>query len=141
VKQLQVITRKLADSLIRQRLPILIAFVVATLLLGLSATRLHVDARFEKSIPRNHAFMKAFLKFEPTFGGANTVVVALVNKQGDIFNRPFLERLKGVTDDVFFIEGVKRESVTSLWTPRVRYVEVTEEGFAGGSVIRSGLHR
>ena len=139
MKHLKAMTEHLADILIRVRVPILVAFVLDTVLLGLSATRLHVDARFDKSIPRNHEFMKAFLHYEPTFGGANTVVVALVSKEGDIFNRAFLDRLKAVTDDVFFIDGVKRESITSLWTPRVRYVEVTEQGFAGGSVIRSGF--
>ena len=138
-RRLDAFTAWLADVLIRWRLPILLGFVLATVALGWSATRLQADARFEKTIPRHHAFMQAFLHYEPTFGGANTVVVALVSKQGDIFNRAFLDRLKAVTDDVFFIDGVKRESVTSLWTPRVRYVEITEQGFTGGSVIRSGF--
>lgn len=137
--RLNAFVRHLANGLIRWRVPILLAFVLATVALGWSATHLRADARFEKTIPRQHAFMQAFLHYEPTFGGANTVVVALVSKQGDIFNRAFLERLKAVTDDVFFIDGVKRESVTSLWTPRVRFVEITEQGFAGGSVIRSGF--
>ncbi len=139
MSRLNIVTHRLADALIRWRAAVLAAMAMLTLVLGYSALHLHVDARFEKSIPQQHPFMQNFLHYEPVFGGANTVLVALVNKQGDIFDARFLERLKAATDDVFFIDGVRRESVTSLWTPRVRYVEITEQGFAGGSVIRSGF--
>lgn len=137
--RLQTATHRLADALIRWRIPILAVMAALTVALGVSASHLRSDARFEKSIPQQHPFMRDFLRYENVFGGANTVLVALVNKQGDIFEARFLERLKAATDDVFFIDGVRRESVMSLWTPRVRYVEITEQGFAGGSVIRSGF--
>lgn len=50
--------------------------------------------------------------------------------EGDIYNREFLETLNKVTDDVFFINGVSRASVTSLFTANVRYIEITEDGFS-----------
>ena len=40
-----------------------------------------------------------------------------------------------MTDAVFFLPGVDRPTVTSLFTPNVRFIEVVEEGFAGGNVI------
>jgi uncharacterized protein len=36
---------------------------------------------------------------------------------------------------VFFIPGVDRASVRSIFTPNVRFVEIVEDGFAGGNVI------
>ncbi|MGV8604583.1 RND family transporter, partial [Pseudomonas aeruginosa] len=36
---------------------------------------------------------------------------------------------------VFYITGVDRSGLKSLWSPSVRWNEVTEEGFAGGEVI------
>ena len=36
---------------------------------------------------------------------------------------------------MFFISGVSRPSVTSLFTPNVRYIEVTEEGYVGDLVV------
>jgi hypothetical protein len=33
------------------------------------------------------------------------------------------------------LPGVERASVTSLFTPNVRFIEVVEDGFAGGNVI------
>jgi predicted RND superfamily exporter protein len=69
------------------------------------------------------------------FGGANRVAIALVQKDGDIYNKEFMAKLKGLTDDVFLLNGVDRPSVKSLFTPNTRFIEVIEEGFAGGNVI------
>lgn len=129
----------LADILFSARKPLLLLFAAVTLVLGLSATRLAVDASFTKTIPMHHPYMRTLLDHEAAFGGANMIVIALMQQQGDIFNKPFLDALHGVTDDLFFIDGIKRETVTSLWTPNVRYVEVTEQGFAGGNLIKSGF--
>jgi uncharacterized protein len=43
--------------------------------------------------------------------------------------------LSEVTDDVFFIPGVDRTRVMSLFTPNVRFTEVVEDGISGGNVI------
>jgi hypothetical protein len=58
-----------------------------------------------------------------------------VQKDGDIYNKEFMGKLKGLTDDVFLLNGVDRPSVKSLFTPNTRFIEVIEEGFAGGNVI------
>lgn len=114
-------------------------FVLLTLLLGASATRLKVDAGFEKMIPLEHEYMRVFMEYRNTFGGANRVLVALRQHEGEIYNKAFFETLKAVTDEVFFIPGVDRATVTSLFTPNVRFIEVVEEGFAGGNVIPAGF--
>lgn len=40
-----------------------------------------------------------------------------------------------MTDEVFFIPGVDRAQVQSLFTPNVRFTEVVEDGISGGNVI------
>ncbi len=55
--------------------------------------------------------------------------------EGDIYNPQFLGTLRKVTDDVFFINGVSRASVTSLFTANVRYIEITEDGIFGDVVV------
>ncbi len=114
-------------------------FVLITIVLGASATRLQVDAGFEKMIPLQHEYMQTFVEYRDTFGGANRILVALRQQEGDIYNRAFFESLRAVTDEVFFIPGVDRATVTSLFTPNVRFIEVVEEGFAGGNVIPAGF--
>ncbi len=125
----------MALLLFRRRRFFLALFVLLTALLGLSASRLQVDAGFEKMIPLEHEYMQTFMAYRNTFGGANRVLVALRTHRGDIYDPVFMGKLKALTDEVFFIPGVDRATVTSLFTPNVRFIEVVEAGFAGGNVI------
>ena len=44
-----------------------------------------------------------------------------------------------VTDEAFFIPGVDRGNMKSLWTPNVLWQEVTEDGFAVGRIMPDGF--
>ncbi|MEP7260669.1 MAG: efflux RND transporter permease subunit [Usitatibacter sp.] len=113
----------------------LIIFSILTVIFALSASRLTVDAGFNKMVPLRHEYMKVYREYEKVFGGANRVALAIVQKDGDLYNKEFMAKLKGLTDDVFLLNGVDRPSVKSLFTPNTRFIEVIEEGFAGGNVI------
>ena len=113
----------------------LVVFAVMTALFAASASRLVVDAGFNKMVPLKHPYMKVYREYEKVFGGANRIAIAIVQKDGDIYNKEFMAKLKGLTDDVFLLNGVDRPSVKSLFTPNTRFIEVIEEGFAGGNVI------
>jgi predicted RND superfamily exporter protein len=106
-----------------------------TVLLAWQAALIKRDAGFDKSIPLQHPYMQVLKQYQDDFGGANTVLVALIQKDGDIYNDKFLSKLKAVTDDVFFLPGIDRSRVSSLFTPDVRFLEVVEGGFSGGNVI------
>jgi predicted RND superfamily exporter protein len=86
-------------------------------------------------VPLKHPYMQVYRDYEKVFGGANRVALAIVQKDGDIFNKEYMAKLKALTDDVFLLNGVDRPSVKSLFTPNTRFIEVIEEGFAGGNVI------
>jgi predicted RND superfamily exporter protein len=69
-------------------------------------------------------------------GAAGTSIQVVVEaKQGDIFNAEYLERVRQITDEVFYLPGVDRNRMRSLWTPNVRWTEVTEDGFEGDQLI------
>lgn len=125
----------IGNLLFTWRRSFLALFIVITLGLMWSATQLRVDAGFQKMIPLKHEYMQTFTEYQKTFGGANRVLVALRLQEGDIYTPEFLATLKTVTDEVFFLPGVDRASVTSLFTANVRFIEVVEDGFAGGNVI------
>jgi predicted RND superfamily exporter protein len=130
------VVERCADRLMAWRKPLLLVFVLLTLGLGYSATHTQLDPGFNKQIPVRHEYMVNFLKFSQYFTGANRFLVNVRWKgEGDIYNREFLDTLSKVTDDVFFISGVSRSSVTSLFTPNVRYIEITEDGFFGDVVV------
>ncbi len=137
--QAEKIANAIARPVFAYRRTLLVLFALITVLLAYSATQLRVDAGFNKMIPLQHPYMQTFTQYQKSFGGANRILVAVMQKQGDIFNPTFFDTLKKVTDAVFFIPGVDRSSVTSLFTPNVRFIEIVEDGFAGGNVIPAGF--
>lgn len=110
--------------------------LVLTVVFGYLASQTRIDAGYLKSIPTEHEYMETFLEYREDLGGANLILVALMwHGEGKIYNEEFLGTLKQVTDDVFFLPGVNRARVQSMFTPNVRYIEVVEGGLSGGNVI------
>ena len=117
-----------------RRLVIAIFFLVSAGL-AISASQITVDAGFEKTLPWDHPMMQVFGKHQDEFGNANRLLISVEARSGDIFSAPFLDTLHAVTDEVFFLPGVNKASVQSLFTPNVRFIEVVEGGFTGGDVV------
>ncbi|MBC7366374.1 MAG: RND family transporter [Undibacterium sp.] len=126
---------RFATWLFRWRTTLIVGFAVLTGFMAWSAAHLRVDASFNKSLPLDHPFIRTFTKHQAEFGGANRVLIALVPTRGDIFTPAFFTTLKTVTDEAYYLPGVDRAQVQSLYTPNVRFIEVIEDGFAGGNVI------
>ncbi|NRP37758.1 MMPL family protein [Marinobacterium sp. xm-a-121] len=111
-------------------------FLIATVILGWQASQIRPDASFIKMIPSSHPYVENYINYRDDLAGlGNSIRVVVAAKDGDIFTAEFQETLKNVTDDLFFIPGVDRSALKSIWTPNVRWTEVTEEGFVGGPVI------
>jgi len=134
----------------RRRIALVLVFAALTGLMGFYCSRIRVDASFNKQLPLRHPYIQTFTKYQDQFGGANRVLIALMAKGSPsaspldsrlsssaptIFTSEFFQTLKAATDEVFFMPGVDRSQVQSLFTPNVRYVEVVEDGFSGGTVI------
>ena len=114
---------------------VLILFAIITVIFTYFAAQLRVDAGFKKQIPLQHEYMQTFLDYEQEFGGANRVLIAVMDKNGDMFNLPFFQTMEKITQDAKGIDSVDEARVRSIFTPNVRFVEVVEDGFAGGNVI------
>jgi len=125
---------RLADALFALRLPIVLVFLLGTLVMAYFLVQLRVDAGFKKQLPLAHEYMQTF-QFYEEFGGANRILVALMARDGDMFDPEFFEAFEEISNQVFLLPGVDRASVRSIFTPNVRFVEVVEDGFAGGNVI------
>jgi predicted RND superfamily exporter protein len=129
----------LERALFKFRLGWLLLFAAVTLVLGYNAVQVRPDASFTKMIPTQHPFIQNYFEYQKDLSSLGNVVrIAVENKQGDIFEPEFQESVKQITDEVFYIPGVNRSGLRSLWTPNVRWMEVTEEGFVGGPVIPDG---
>jgi predicted RND superfamily exporter protein len=128
---------RVATFLINTRYAIIILFSAITIAMAFATQKLQIETGFKKQLPLKHEYMQTFLKYEQEFGGANRILVALVARDGNMFTPEFFTAFEAITDQVFFIPGVDRASVRSIFTPNVRFVEVVEDGFAGGNVIPS----
>ncbi len=111
-------------------------FVVLTIALSWQASKLAPDASFEKMIPQQHRYIKAMMHHIADLGAAGTTIQIVVQaREGDIFDPVYMETVRLITDELFYLPGVDRNRMRSLWTPNVRWTEVTEEGFEGDKLI------
>ncbi|WP_407311159.1 efflux RND transporter permease subunit [Pseudomonas sp. nanlin1] len=109
---------------------------VLSLLLFYQASLLRPSASFEKMIPLQHPFIQRMLEHRDDLANlGNTVRIGVAARQGDMFDPAYLETLRQVHDEAFYLPGAERAGLRSLWSPGVRWNEVTEAGFAGGTVI------
>ena len=130
------IAERLEPYVFGHRNLIVAVFALLTVVFGvIAASGLKLDTNFTKQLPLGHEYIQTYLDHKDEFGGANRLLIALVAKDGNMFTPGFFEALKIATDEVFFIEGVDRSRVQSLWTPNVRYTEVVEGGIQAGDVI------
>ncbi len=132
---------KITEPLIFSKRPLTLSVIaMLTLFLGFEASQLRLDSGFEKQLPKDHPYIQVLKKYQDQFGGGNTVLLAVSEKpgKGDIYNGRFMDSLKVATDSVFFLPGVDRTRISSLFTPNVRFIEAVEGGFRGGNVIPSG---
>lgn len=128
----------LLERLIFNHRPAVVAAcALITLALGLAATfKLTLNASFERMIPRGHPYIESYLEHQKDLRGLGNVLrVVVENTSGDIYDPAYIETLRKVSDELALTPGVDRAWVKSLWTPAVRWTEVTEEGFRGGPVM------
>ncbi|MFZ6048541.1 RND family transporter [Pseudomonas sp. CR3202] len=126
-------------TLFHHRPAVLAFFTLVFLLLGWKALELRPDASFTRMIPSSHPYIQNYLKFEDVLRPQSNVLRVLVeNPEGEIFTRSFMETLREVNDKVFYIPGVDRGNLKSLWTPNAVWSEVTTEGLRAGRIIPDG---
>jgi uncharacterized protein len=115
---------------------LIILCAVITLLLGFQATKLVLNASFEKMIPHGQPYVRNYLENKDQLSGlGNAIRIAVENTQGDIFDPQYLEVLRQINDELFLTPGVDRAWMRSLWTPGLRWAEITEVGYEGGPII------
>lgn len=127
---------KIERVVFNNRFAVMVFCALVTLLLGYQAMKLQLNASFEKMLPQSHPYIKNYLENKNELKGLGNSVRAVVeNTTGDIFNPQYIEALRHINDELLLTPGVDRAWVKSLWSPAVRWTEVTEEGFVGGPVM------
>ncbi len=132
---MRMVTVWIERALFGRRPVTLAVFALLSVLMVWSALQLRIDAGFTKLAPVHHPYMQTFLEHREEFGGADRILLGIIARDGEMFTPEFIDALRSTTDAVFFLPGVDRTQVFSILTPNVRFVEVVEDGIAGGDVL------
>ncbi|MDH4039916.1 MAG: MMPL family transporter [Gammaproteobacteria bacterium] len=115
---------------------VVILCVLVTIVLGYQATKITLQAGFEKTLPKAHPYVLNYQANQTDLQGlGNNLRVVAEIKEGDIYTKENMEFIEQVNDALFYIPGVDRNGMKSIWTPNTRWQTVTELGFEGGPVI------
>lgn len=128
--------RSLGENFVRFRYVIMIVVGSLTALFIYGVTqKLSIQVLLEEMVPPNHPFVKLHQEYAEQYGGTSTVVMALLVKEGDIFNVETLEKIKWLNDEIRFYPDVRRALVYSMAQRKSKVAK----GHAGGTVDVSAL--
>jgi len=119
---------RIADIILQRYKVLFVITMVITLFFLFQMFRLQVHTVFEDLLPQEHGYVKLHNKFRKQFGGANSVVMQLRIKEGTLFTRERLEKIRRISDELQFLPAVDRYKVVSIGTRNVRDVVVAPSG-------------
>ena len=127
----------LERSIFNHRRWVLSLCLLVTAVLGWGAfAHLSLNASYERMMPQSHPYIVNYLENRQELRGLGNVLrVVVENLDGDIFDPGYQAKLRDINDELFLTPGVDRAWLKSLWTPSVRWTEVTEDGSRGGPVM------
>ncbi|HXJ35382.1 MAG TPA: MMPL family transporter [Candidatus Eisenbacteria bacterium] len=115
--------------LVRFRWLVLAVVAALTVLVGSGMTKLRSEFSVEASLPANHPFVQIDKEIRAEFGGRRTLIVAIVPREGEVWQTPVLEIVRDFTLAALRLPDIMAQNVVSLAAPAVRYVEES-----GGSI-------
>ncbi len=118
----------LVDFVLRRRFYVLAVLLAISAFWLYFATSVQMFSRFSDLLPQGHEYVQAYNQFRPKFGGANIVNLALVVKDGDVFNVETLKKIRHVTNELDKIQGVDHYQVGSVAHLRIRNITTTSGG-------------
>jgi predicted RND superfamily exporter protein len=122
------------------RVIVVVLCLLATVALGYQASKIELQAGFEKMLPTEHPFVVNYLDNKAELSGLGNNLLLVVESNGaSIYEPEFLAAFEAINDEVFYISGVDRVGMKSIFTSNMRWRIVTEEGFEGGQVLPNGF--
>src|SRR5438067_1079929 len=112
-----------ARFLIRRAPVVVLVVLLVTAGMFAGIRRLRAEFSIDASLPQGHPFVEIDRQIRTEFGGRNTMIVAVVPREGDVWRPEVLEVVQRLTFDALELEDVMAQNVVSLAAPSVRYPE------------------
>src|SRR3546814_3540385 len=91
------------------RMVLIIFCAVISVFLGYHASKLEINASYEKMIPQSHPYIQNFFKNRQALPSAgNSVRVVVEPVDGNLFDKDYLLTLQKVNDTLNLLPGVER---------------------------------
>ena len=101
--------KTIANTVIQYRTIIIIIAIVITSIAGYFAiTGVTLRASLNEMLPSKHENVKLYEEFSDKFGGVNTVLVMVENKNGTVYDTEFLEIYKKISDTFYFHDANRK---------------------------------
>ncbi|MGH7840599.1 MAG: efflux RND transporter permease subunit [Candidatus Binataceae bacterium] len=107
--------------LLDRRQPIGLILLAVTAFMGYWALHVPIATRFEDLFPSAHPNTVLYRQFREAYGGAQTLVLMLRVKDGDIFTPHTLHAIQDMNEQVNALSGVNHNELFSLASYRVLY--------------------
>lgn len=118
------------------RKTILLVCVALTCILGWESSKLIVNASYSQMLPE---YQKYVVNYESNRDAiralGDSIRIVVENKKGDIYSRHYLSSLRKINNKIFLLPDVDRSFMKSIWTPSVRWTQITAQGAVGGPVM------
>lgn len=119
--------RRYVTALVGRPKTVIAVVVAVTLTLGFFISRLRVLLDVDSQIPPGHPLVVVGQRVEKLFGGKFITVIGFYPTSGTVFTPKILAKVKRVTEAVEALPGVKKGTVLSLMSPRVKDIHSTDE--------------
>jgi predicted RND superfamily exporter protein len=117
------------DDMVFRYPRVFLAIIAAlTVFFAFQVPKVQMYSDFADLLPQEHEYIQLHNGIRDTFGGANNVVMAVVVKEGDIFNSETLARIHRITQAVDNVSGINHNLLSSLTHRTSRKVWLTETG-------------
>jgi len=128
---------KIAEQIIRCRVALLALCILLTLFFLYTLKDLRLRANLADFAPKNHPFMKVQQRLIDIFGGLHQVSIAVVVRQGDIFNYTTLNKVVAITRQLYLLPGVNPGRIVSLSARKIKQVTASSDGFKVQRLMRA----
>lgn len=75
---------------------------------------LSLNVVLEEMLPADAKNVQLFNRFGEQFGGANTTLIEVTNKKGDIYSKEFLQKYKEIAEEIYYNDDTHRHLSQSL---------------------------
>ena len=126
---------RMGSWVIRHRIPILVLILLSTGFFAYQASKVDLRSPTIDLFPRTHEFVKTYVEYEDTFGGANVVLLALTVDEGDIYNAETLNKIKELTKQLELLPAVNNYQILSIAQRKIKRSSVVNNQYTADPVM------